>query len=88
MVRRGDRKLIEIPTASGSRFELYDLRTDPAERSDRFAAEQLSAPVQELRALLEGWHAEMSRSRPAPQRTDPAAAEQDERTLRSLGYLE
>jgi len=88
MVRRGDRKLVEIPTPSGSRFELYDLRSDPLESNDRFADDQESQPARELRSLLSDWHSEMSRSRPADAPPDRAAAEEDERTLRSLGYLQ
>ena len=91
MVRRGDRKLVEIPTVSGSRFELYDLHSDPLELSDLnagFASDAQPRETAELRVLLQRWHAEMSRSRPAIEEPDKAAAAEDERTLRSLGYLE
>ncbi len=88
MVRRGDHKLVEIPTPTGSRFELYNLRSDPLELNNRLSDDQQSQPAQELRALLDNWHAEMSRSRPAMPQPDAAATEEDNRTLRSLGYLE
>lgn len=88
MVRLGNHKLVEIPTPTGSRYELYDLRADPLELNDLFAADPRSRPAHELRGLLDTWHAEMTRSRPVPSQSDPAAARKDERTLRSLGYLQ
>ncbi|MBI5506415.1 MAG: sulfatase-like hydrolase/transferase [Deltaproteobacteria bacterium] len=88
MVRRGNHKLVEIPTPSGSRFELYDLGSDALELTNAFADPAQATTARELGALLEDWHGRMSRSRPAPAPPDATATEEDERTLRSLGYLE
>lgn len=81
MVRRGRWKLIRIPSASGVRWELYDLETDPEETVDLSAREP--DRVEELRGLLEGW---LLGSGPAaaPAEISPAL----EAKLRELGYVE
>jgi arylsulfatase A-like enzyme len=71
-------KLIYAPAAN--RFELYDLRHDPAERFDRFGTAPEGAMLaRELRASIDG--------APAP----PEVAGQDpgyQEKLRALGYLD
>jgi arylsulfatase A-like enzyme len=71
-------KLVQLPSLD--RYELYDLRDDPAERHDRYAdAPEAAALV----ARLAAWQAP-----PAPVST---AAERDPHVLqklRALGYVE
>jgi arylsulfatase A-like enzyme len=71
-------KLIHAPAAN--RFELYDLRNDPAERFDRYGSAPEGAA---LARQLEAW----MRAAPAP----PEVAGRDpgyQEKLRALGYLD
>jgi len=77
-LRTADWKLIHAPALG--RYELYDLRRDPAEREDRFAS---AAEGAALAARLAEWET----AAPAPPRAeghDPALGEK----LRALGYVD
>lgn len=80
-VRRGDLKLIRIPTLAGIEWELYDLASDPEEKvnlTGRFAVEDT------LRAVLEEWMAQGEVS------SQPVSIDDEEtrERLRSLGYID
>jgi hypothetical protein len=77
-------KLIEYPTAAGGWYqELFDLTSDPAERSN-LAAGRLEG-VRVLHDLLEEWRAETGAERSVPRlELDPDAEEK----LRALGYID
>ena len=77
-LRTAEWKLIHAPALG--RYELYDLRRDPAEREDRFRTAPEGAA---LAARLAEWEA----TAPAPPRaegSDPALGEK----LRALGYVD
>jgi len=77
-LRTAEWKLIHAPALG--RYELYDLRRDPAEREDRFGSATEGAA---LAARLAEWEA----TAPAPPRaegSDPALGEK----LRALGYVD
>jgi arylsulfatase A-like enzyme len=83
-IRSGRYKLVQVPYAG--REELYDLETDPGERTDLLAtggpeAEALAGP---LREKLEAWAAG---ARPLPSRFEPSQREETLERLRALGYL-
>ncbi len=79
-LRDGRFKLVERPVLQGGFVrQLYDLRQDPVERDDVTA--QFPAVAERLSTLLDEW------STTTPLAT-PAAAPEDLRTLRSLGYIE
>jgi len=67
--------------SANTHYELYDLRSDPREKSN--VAEQYPAVVNRLRAALAAWHESLSQrpSRAAP-KLEPATLE----ALRALGY--
>jgi arylsulfatase A-like enzyme len=77
----GSEKIVRIPRANGLSWERYDLRRDPLEQ--RPLARD---PAGE--AALERWIREMDDARP-PAPPAPARRQQrrDEKSLRSLGYL-
>jgi arylsulfatase A-like enzyme len=82
-VRRGDHKLIRIPTRDGLRYEAYDLADDPSERRN------LYDPVADtdLTAMLDAWFEDQLAS--APQRPGSGHVDSDTlRELRALGYSE
>jgi arylsulfatase A-like enzyme len=81
MVRTDDHKLLRIPTPSGDRFELYDLRVDPRERVDRAAEDP--ARVDSLRALLDAWMAGEKSGSAFREKVD----DETMRALRELGYI-
>lgn len=85
MALRDGRKLVRRPTPRGATFEMYDHATDPAELRDLSRDENFSASRRELEASLDAWRREMEAVRPATPARDDA---RDERTLRSLGYLQ
>jgi len=77
-LRTAEWKLIHAPALG--RYELYDLRRDPAEREDRFGS---AAEGAALAARLAEWET----AAPAPPRAeghDPALGEK----LRALGYVD
>jgi arylsulfatase len=77
-LRTAEWKLIHAPALE--RYELYDLRRDPAEREDRFGT---AAEGAALAARLTEWET----TAPAPPRaagSDPALGEK----LRALGYVD
>jgi len=77
-LRTAEWKLIHAPALG--RYELYDLRRDPAEREDRFGS---AAEGAALAARLAEWET----TAPAPPRaegSDPALGEK----LRALGYVD
>ncbi|MDA0337890.1 MAG: sulfatase-like hydrolase/transferase, partial [bacterium] len=79
-LRDGRFKLVERPVLQGGFVRhLYDLRQDPAEHND--ATAQFPAVAERLSDLLDEW------STTTPLAT-PAAAPEDLRALRSLGYIE
>jgi arylsulfatase A-like enzyme len=82
-VRRGDHKLIRIPTRAGLRYEAYYLADDPSERHN------LYDPVADadLAATLEAWFEDQlaaTSQRSGSGRADSATL----RELRALGYSE
>jgi arylsulfatase A-like enzyme len=79
MLRQGRWKLIRIPGAESTHFELYDLATDPTESNDRAGAEP--ERVRAMAAALEAWNVDSQAA------TSPLPAEV-EAELRALGYLE
>lgn len=95
VVRLGDHKLVRRqPTARETRFEYYDLATDPDERDNRY--DESDPQVRKLVALLEDFGARSDALRrqlrpvsagEAPAEPDPLEAERTER-LRALGYID
>ena len=82
-VRRGDHKLIRIPTRAGLRYEAYDLAEDPSERHN------LYDPVADavLAATLNAWFEDQLAT--AAQQLESGRADSDTlRELRALGYSE
>src|SRR5207245_3462464 len=77
-LRTAEWKLIHAPALG--RYELYDLRHDPAEREDRFGS---AAEGAALAARLAEWEA----TAPAPPRADGSGTALG-RTLRALGYVD
>lgn len=84
-VRKGDWKLIRIPTPDGDIHELYDLGEDPGETQNLFRVDD---PVgRDLAKKLDTWLAgfgEVAEGDEALDAIDPATAER----LRALGYLD
>jgi hypothetical protein len=81
-IRHADRKLIVRPFATPQQL-LFDLQSDPGERSNRAAADGATATAlqQELRA----WN---DTAALAAKRTDPAAMDEEHKAaLRALGYV-
>jgi arylsulfatase A-like enzyme len=80
-----------IAATDGSGVALFDMREDPRERTD--LASQRAAIVAELRQAIETLHAENQRAweeryrRDHPELRDEAA-EETEKSLRALGYLD
>lgn len=85
MARRGDHKLVRIPAAGEPILELFDLAGDPGETQDLAAGDPVRS---QLAAELERWHAEMNAIRSASPPTEEASRARDEKTLRSLGYIQ
>ena len=86
MARRGSLKLLKIPRRGREPvYELYDLATDPRELDDLYAGMR-ARPALTMRAALEKWEKTMREARPAA--SSPAPSPEEERTLRSLGYLQ
>lgn len=63
-IRDGDWKLIEFYHYDN--FELYNLRTDPGERTD--LSEKMPSKAQELREKLQQWQTAMQARMPVPQK--------------------
>lgn len=82
-VRRGDRKLIRIPTTDGVRHEAYDLDSDPRELHDRFDSRIDGALADDL----DRWFKAQLAARVASSAKGSADA-RTQRELRELGYLE
>jgi arylsulfatase A-like enzyme len=88
-VRDGDWKMIALRTRR--KLELYNLRTDPAEKRDR-AAEASPEVREELRrisGLYEAWDRRVTR--PLPTRTGdvtPSLPPELEERLKALGYID
>jgi arylsulfatase A-like enzyme len=76
----GRRKLIRLPTPSGTAYRAYDLREDPEEKVDRFAANLDRASA----ADLDAW----SVSALPPETLSHGIPKAFARELRELGYLE
>jgi len=88
-VRRGERKLARYRSPEGTRYELYDLATDPGERTDLSGSAPDEASA--LRSLLEAYERETPRASglAAPAPGPPTALDADrEEKLRALGYIE
>jgi arylsulfatase len=84
-VRIGSRKLIRTPLPGGaSRWELYDLAADPAERENLYGRE----PHGRLAEALAAWEEEMHRSSPAPTAAGSRLGRRTREELRGLGYLD
>jgi arylsulfatase A-like enzyme len=83
MALSDSKKLVRIPRRKGTGWESYDLGADPHEQRD--AASDAS---RKLGADLGVWLREMEKARP-PSPAPPPRRQQrrDERSLRSLGYL-
>jgi arylsulfatase A-like enzyme len=83
MARSDSKKLVRIPRRKGADYETYDLALDP--REQREAASDAST---KLAADLGAWLREMEKARPpAPALPSRRQQRRDERSLRSLGYL-
>lgn len=79
-LRDGRFKLVERPLLQGGFVrQLFDLRQDPAERVD--ATDRFPAVAERLSARLDNWSLQTPLAA-------PAAAPEDLKTLRSLGYIE
>jgi len=82
-VRRGNYKLIRIPTRTGLRYEAYDLADDPSERHNLYAPDADT----DLTTTLEAWFEDQLAA--APQRPGSGRADSETlRELRALGYSE
>jgi arylsulfatase A-like enzyme len=94
-VRTGTRKLIRYRLGDVFRYELYDLATDPLERSNRYA--ELAAESAPLQAAVDAYASDCqaraealrtgAQAPAAPVEAVPLDARQREK-LRALGYLE
>jgi len=80
MALAGRRKLIRVPTPSGTEYRAYDLSADPGELVDRFDADIDGV----LATKLDAWSAEAAR----PTGASVALPKTVTRELRALGYLE
>lgn len=91
-VRLGGRKLIRYADGDGFRYEYFDLRRDPGERTNRY--DPSNPKAEELRRLLEAYvdgnEKEHARLRGGEASTAGETALDPERIekLRALGYLE
>ena len=90
-VRRGDLKLMRRQARKGQRDTLYDLGTDPAERSELSDADR----SRQLGAALDAWRTAMAAEAERRRAGTERAAEDDaapdparEEKLRELGYLD
>jgi arylsulfatase len=81
-VRDGPHKLIEFPTPSGSRYELYDLVRDPGELHDLAASQPET--VERLAGVLDSWFATYATADTAPLDLD----DDDLASLQALGYVD
>lgn len=79
-LRSGDLKLIRHPTREGTRYQLFDLRTDPSELEDRWPGDSLEGAA--LRHRLDTWADALP---PLPVR--PEMDREILRNLQALGYL-
>jgi arylsulfatase A-like enzyme len=81
-VRAGHWKLIQIPRAGGSDWELYDTASDPGETRNLYAEEDAVAAG--LRGRLEAWD-----WGPGPEAVDRSGLDGETlEMLRSLGYVD
>jgi hypothetical protein len=84
-VRIGSRKLIRTPLSGGaSRWELYDLAVDPAERENLHGRD----PHERLAEALDAWEEELQRSSPTPASPSSRLGRRTREELRGLGYLD
>ncbi len=81
-VRSDDWKLINYPGVDGDYWELYDLRSDPMERSD--VAAQNPKIVQEMKMAMATWLRGARRTEFHP----VELSDEERRKLLALGYLE
>ncbi len=82
-------KFVHAPTPGGATREFYDRASDPRDTSDVAAAHPNEA--ERLAERLEAWRREMDAARTATADAPAVPAgggRRDERTLRSLGYLQ
>lgn len=89
-VRLGDRKLLRYRTAAGDAYLLYDLKADPGERNDLYAAQNESAA--DLRVLLDRYerdiHARRAELGSSARAAPPVLLDPErEEKLRALGYI-
>jgi arylsulfatase A-like enzyme len=79
-LRSGDLKLIRHPTREGTRYQLFDLRTDPSELEDQWPGDSVEGAA--LRHRLDTWADALP---PLPVR--PEMDHEILRNLQALGYL-
>jgi arylsulfatase A-like enzyme len=82
-IMQGSRKLIQTPWQEG-RFELFDLGTDPAERSDLWNASSQRALAARMAARLQEWSDLATQVAREDRELDPEVRER----LRALGYVD